>query len=339
MNKQFDVFAIGNAIMDLQLKIDEQAIETLGLRKGTMRLVDLAQQRALLEFARARVVYHSSGGSAANSIITVAQLGGRAAFAGLLGDDEFGKFYVSEMENLGITLHNPLQRGCATGTSVILVTPDSERTMNTHLGVNEFFSAEHLNEQALADSSWLYIEGYLFHSPAGRLAIDRALEIAHRANVRVALSFSDVSVVEPCAEPLRAAVAQSDLIFANIEEARIIAGGATKQETVANLLQLAPSVVVTLGREGALVSFAGEHAEIPGFPVPAVDTTGAGDVFAGAFLYAITHDSTAADAGRLACFLASRVVTQLGARLKGDVKEFVKESGLMPPHVTKGARS
>lgn len=330
MEKQFDVFGIGNAIMDLQLRVDEEAIATLNLRKGTMRLLELTDQRELLDYAQAKVVYHSSGGSAANSIITVAQLTGRAAFGCLLGDDEFGRCYASEMENLNIRLFNTLQRGCATGTSVIFITPDSERTMNTHLGVNTLFSAEHIDEEALAASTWLYIEGYLFHSPKGRLAINRALEISRRSSVKVALSFSDLSVVEPCADALRNALTQCDLLFCNYEEARAFTGGETESDTFSRLTKLIPSAIITRGKEGAMVAYEGHTFTVPGFPVTPVDTTGAGDVFAGAFLYGITHNYTAESATKLACYLASRVVAQLGARLKSDIQKLIKESGAGP---------
>ncbi len=326
MNKTFDVYGMGNALVDVQFQVGEQALHDLELDKGGMRLVDTAQQNVLLDYCRHLSAHRASGGSAANSMIALAQLGGRAAYGCLVGDDELGRFYFDEMQSLGVHLHTPPVSGQPTGTCIILITPDAERTMNTALGASGVFAVEHVTEDALKQATWLYLEGYLFSTPGGQAAARRALELARKHQVKVSLTFSDRFIVETFGDVLRAAVAECDLIFTNQQEAGAYVGEERAEAIFPRLQDSAPNVVMTRSEKGAWGHFDGTVFRIPAVPVHALDATGAGDMFAGAFLYAITHGYTAEDAARLACRLSSKVVSQLGPRLHGDVTALLRNS-------------
>lgn len=326
MNTTFDVYGMGNALVDVQFQVGEQALHDLDLDKGGMRLVDTAQQNILLDYCRHLSAHRASGGSAANSMIALAQLGGRAAYGCLVGDDELGRFYFDEMQSLGVHLHTPPVSGQPTGTCIILITPDAERTMNTSLGASGVFAVEHVTEDVLKQATWLYLEGYLFSTPGGQAAAHRALELARKHRVKVSLTCSDRFIVEACGDALRAAVAECDLVFANQQEAGAYVGQERAEAIFPRFQDSAPNVVMTRGDQGAWGTFGGTTFQVPAVPVQALDATGAGDMFAGAFLYAITHGYTAEDAARLACRLSSRVVSQLGPRLHGDVTALLRNS-------------
>lgn len=325
MSKKFDVYGIGNALVDVQFQVTEQALQDLGLAKGGMQLADTAEQNTVLEYCNSLPPHRASGGSAANSMIAIAQLGGRAAYGCLVGDDELGRFYFDEMQSLGVALHTPPLGGEQTGTCVILITPDAERTMNTHLGASGIFHVEHVTEDALKQATWLYIEGYLFSTDGGREAIRQAIGLAKKHNVNISLTFSDRFIVEVFGDALRAAVAECDLVFANEQEASAYVG----REKTADIFPLfqdsAPNVVMTRSEKGVWGKVGGTSFQVDAFPVQAIDATGAGDMFAGAFLYALTHKYPAEDAARLSCFLSSKIVSQLGARLHGDVRALMQE--------------
>ena len=320
MNKKFDVYGMGNALVDVQFQVSEQALQDLGLDKGGMRLVDTTQQNSLLDYCKRLSAHRASGGSAANSMIAIAQLGGQAAYGCLVGDDELGRFYFDEMQSLGVRLHTPPISGQPTGTCIILITPDAERTMNTSLGASGVFAVEHVTEDALKQAAWLYLEGYLFSTPGGRAAVQWAIELAKKHQVKISLTFSDRFIVEAFGDALRATVAACDLIFANEQEAGAYVGKERAEDIFPLFQDSAPNVVMTRSEKGVWGNFGGTPFQVAAVPTQALDATGAGDMFAGAFLYAITHNYTTEDAAHLACLLSSKVVSQLGPRLHGDVK-------------------
>ncbi len=320
--RDFDVYGLGNALLDLQVNVAEQDLDTFGLEKGGMTLIDTDQRRGILDHFENP--HRASGGSAANTMIAISQLGGSAAFSFLVGDDAHGKHYTDEMEALGIAVHTAPVPDGATGTCVILITPDAERTMTTTLGVSAEFGPGNVSEELLARSEWIYVEGYLFSTESGQAAVRRAIEYAKLHDTRVAVTFSDAFIVEMFGEPLRSAVADADLIFANEVEARAFTGKDEEGEVFGALRGVAPSVIMTLHDRGARANFQGEDLFFDPFKVDAVDETGAGDMFAGGILYGITNNHTPPEAGRLASFLASRVVSQLGPRLQHDVRELVR---------------
>lgn len=328
MSRKFQVYGIGNGIVDLQMRVNDDTIEQFALTKGEMRLVDLNSQNRLLMHARG-IAHRASGGSAANTMIGLVQLGAKAAFSCLLGDDEYGHFYCDEMRALGVHIEAPFSKAEPTGTCVVLITPDAERTMNTHLAASAGFGSEHVNEALIRDSEWLYVEGYLFSSESGQEAVRKALRIAKEAGTKVAVTFSDGFIVEVFGDSLRAAVKQADLIFANINEARKFTGETDDEKVFAKLRTAAPNVVMTRSEKGVWLNVNDQETRLPAFAVKAVDDTGAGDMFAGGFLYGLTSKQSPETSAKIACFLASRVVSQLGPRLMGNVKSLLAENKII----------
>jgi sugar/nucleoside kinase (ribokinase family) len=319
--KSLDVFGVCNGIVDIFSDISETEFSSLGFEKGTMRLVEVNDQHSLLKKVGASNPIMRSGGSVANSMITVAQLGGKSAVCCHLADDEYGRFYRDECTSLGIQVPVPLAKNGATGTCVVLLTPDAERTMRTSLGACTHLAPEHIDPKGIADSKWLFIEGYVFsNSDAGRGAIKEALRVAKESDTKVAITCSDAWIVNGFGEHLNEALKHAHLIFANEEESAALSGTRDVIGAGKNLKDRFPHVVLTAGPRGAYIWWEGEELHVPAFPCEPRDLTGAGDTFAGAFLYGITRGLKPQDAAHRACFLARHVIGQVGARLTGDVK-------------------
>jgi len=312
---KLDAYGIGNAIVDLQAKVEEEVITRLGLEKGSMQLVDTDRQAKLVGAISGTKIYQSSGGAAANSMIAIAQLGGQVAYGCIVGDDERGDFYLEEMRELGITIKNKPIAGLPTGTSLVLVTPDGERTMNTHLGATSGFSSEHVNTDLLSGAKWLFIEGYLFASESGQKAITTAIETDKKNGVKIVVTLGDTFVPEVFSGPVNQAIASADLLIANAGEIKALTKEDNEAKAFQALKEHCRNSVMTLSERGAWIHWDGEELEVPASPTTVVDATGAGDMFAGAFLYAITKNKTPLEAAKLGCLMASKVVGQLGARL------------------------
>lgn len=328
MHPQFNVYGIGNAIMDLQYKVNDADISRLGLSKSHMRLVTLEEQSRLLQEFVAQRINQASGGSAANTMIALAQLGGRGAYGCAVGDDAIGQAYLSELKELAIEVTTSPRKSQASGTCVVLITPDAERTMNTHLGASAEFSIADISEKHIQDSEWLFVEGYLFSTPNGRQAVEKAIEYAKIAGTKIAVTLSDAFIVNEFRQAVEHAVATADLIFANVNETKALTGESEERLAFKKLRERVPNLVMTMSERGATVSYGGAEKQIAPVPAQAVDDTGAGDVFAGGFLYGITHGLDGEVAGKLGCLLGSTVVSQLGARLSGDVRLLAKRNGI-----------
>ncbi len=327
MTKELQICGLGNAIVDIFLEVSEEEFASLGFEKGGMRLVDHDEQKALLERYRSREPRLVSGGSVANSIIAFSQLGGQAAFIGCVGDDRYGLFYAGEMEELGIELGNPVIVNEGTGTCLCLITPDAERTMRTSLAVSSHLAAKHVNSGPVAQSDWLFIEGYVFANPdTGQTAIREAIRIAKDNGTKVAVTCSDAFIVNVFGDALREALKDTDLFFCNESEAAAVTGADTAEGAFRKLTETLPSVVVTNGPNGAYVKHGNVDTHVPAYPTTPKDLTGAGDMFAGSFLYGITHGVPADKAARGAAFLSHKVISQIGARLHHGTRQFWDES-------------
>jgi sugar/nucleoside kinase (ribokinase family) len=323
MSKEFDVCGLGNALVDILLELTDEEFAALGFEKGTMRLVEPAEQKDLLGRFRDHEPRLVSGGSVANSIIACSQLGGRAAFIGCVGDDRYGLHYTDEFEQLSIDFCTQPLVGETTGTCISIITPDAERTMRTSLAVSSHLAARHVPAERIAASHWLFIEGYVFANPhTGQHAIKEALRVAKASGVKIAVTCSEAFVPQVFAEPFHQALAAADLLFCNAVEATAVAGGSTAAEAFGKLKSLVPACVVTDGPNGAFIRFGGEEHHVAAFPCEPKDLTGAGDMFAGAFLYGITHDVPPAKAARAANYLSMKVITQIGARLHHGTRSF-----------------
>jgi sugar/nucleoside kinase (ribokinase family) len=324
--KTFQLCGLGNAIVDIFVEVSEAEFGTLGFERGTMVLVDITEQRGLLDAYQKQDPRLVSGGSVANSVIAFSQLGGQAGFIGCVGDDRYGLFYAGEFEELGIDIGNPIIVNESTGTSVCIITPDAERTMRTCLGVASHLSARHVDEARIKNSEWLFIEGYVFANPeTGQTAIREAVALAKKHGTKIAITCSDAFVANVFGAALHDALQHAELFFCNESEACAVTGASTAEEAFEKLQSKVPSAVVTNGPHGAFVRHAGIEAHVPAVPTDPKDLTGAGDMFAGAFLYGITHGVAPDAAARAASFLAHKVISQVGARLHSGTRQFWDE--------------
>jgi sugar/nucleoside kinase (ribokinase family) len=250
-------------------------------------------------------------------------LGGSTAFIGCVGDDRYGLFYKAEFEQLGIDFGNPVVAGASTGTCIAIITPDAERTMRTSLAVSSHLAARHVDEERIRNAEWLFIEGYVFANPeTGQGAIREALRQAKKHGVKVAVTCSEAFVVNIFGNAFFEALGQTDLLFCNAVEACAVTKAQTAEEAFAKLKAMVPSAVVTDGPDGAFVRHGGVEAHIPAYSCRPKDLTGAGDMFAGSFLYGITHGVPPDRAARAGCFLAMKVISQIGARLHHGTRQF-----------------
>ncbi|NOX55142.1 MAG: adenosine kinase [Planctomycetes bacterium] len=311
----FDVYGIGNSLVDIQAQITDDVLERLGFRKGAMTLVDEETQQRVLGALEGRSINRCAGGSAANTVIAVAQFGGTAAYAGKVGRDPLGEFFLKDMREAGVVINVPPGER-VTGTCVVLITEDAQRTMLTHLGISADLDPDDVDEQILQDSRYLYVEGYLFTADAPKAAAHKAIDLAKKHQVAVALTASDPWLVEQMRdefwELIRGPV---DLLFCNLDEAQSLTGKKTPLDCAQAIHQHAANVALTLGKDGSLLLHDGQVTPIEGVEVNAIDTTGAGDMYAAGLLYGLSHGLSWRQAGRLASHAAARVVCQLGARL------------------------
>lgn len=325
--KRLDVCGMGNGLVDILVRVSDKEFESLGFERATTRMTDSAEQAAVLEQLKHHDALVASGGSVANSVIAVAQLGGKAAYMGCLGDDRYGTHFEGELESLGVEIANHLIASQSTGTVACLITPDGERTMRFNLGVAAHLSPDYVNEAVIAQSKWLFVEGFLFSNPGkGQDAIRHAVDLARRHGCKIAVTFSESWVVNTFGDALREIVQQSDLVFANEAEACTFTGAADAKAAFQKLSAQIPSVVVTAGPAGAFVSHEGSQQHIPAFPCNPVDLTGAGDMLAGAFLYGLTNGFSAKDAARAGCFLCREVITRVGPRLSSGTRDYWEQA-------------
>ena len=317
--KKYKAYGIGAALVDTEIKVQDAELAKMNVEKGLMTLVDEARRSELLDHLEGHLVKasHASGGSAGNSMIATAQFGGPTFMSCKVANDSDGDIYIADLEAAGVD--HCFKGDRATGTTgkcLVLITPDAERSMNTFLGISETFSTEQLDEEAIAASEYVYIEGYLVTSPTGRAAAVKTREVAEAAGVKTALSFSDPGMVEFFRDGIAEIIGNRlDLVFCNEDEALGWAQSDNLDVAIEKIKEVAETFVITRGGEGALTFDGQELAEIPPHKVEAVDTNGAGDMFAGAFLYAITRGEDYPSAGRFASLAAGKVVANYGPRL------------------------
>ena len=315
--KKYAVYGIGNALVDMEFSVEDGFLQEMNVEKGLMTLVDEERQSELLSMLRKAHGTRACGGSAANTIIAVSQLGGKSFYSCKVADDEMGHFYVGDLTEAGVdtNLRECLCPGI-TGKCLVMVTPDAERTMNTFLGITGAFSKAELVEAGIAESEYLYSEGYLVTSDTARPAVVEARRMAEKHGVKTAISFSDPSMVKYFKPGLEEILGGGvELLFCNEAEAKLFADTDSLETAADRLRQVARTFAVTLGARGALICDGDRCFTVDSHPVRAVDTNGAGDMFAGAFLYALTHGYSHEQAAELACLAASRVVQSFGPRL------------------------
>ena len=316
---KYDVYGIGNAIVDIVTEVEHDFFEKNEVEKGVMTLVDEKRQQHLMKAIDMKRSKMSGGGSAGNTVVALSQFGGKGFYSCLVGQDEMGKFFLEDLKRNGVDT-NLKYENCPPGDSgrcLVMTSPDAQRTMNTFLGVSSHFSPDHIDEGAIKQSSHVYLEGYLVASPKGLEAMKATKKIAEKNRIEVALTFSDASMVKYFSKQMEEIVGASvDLLFCNEEEAMIFTGTDSTNEAREKLKQVAKRFAITLGANGALIYDGDTFIQIEPYKVHAVDTNGAGDMFAGAFMYGITHHHSYAEAGKLASLASSKVVNQFGPRLE-----------------------
>lgn len=317
--KKYDVVGVGNALVDIEFKVSDKFFEDNQVEKGLMTLVDEERQNSLMSVINTEEAKKQCGGSAANTVIAVSQFGGKSYYCCKVANDELGYFYLQDLADSGVDNNlqaDKLQEGI-TGKCLVMVTDDSERTMNTFLGITQNFSTTEVNEAAIKDSKYLFIEGYLVTSPNGKEAMMHAKKIAEEAGTKVALTFSDPAMVKYFKDAFEDVIGPSvDLLFANEEEAMLFTGKETLAEAREEMKKAAKHFVITQGKNGAMIFDGDTFIDIEPYKTVAIDSNGAGDMFAGAFMYGITNGHSYASSGKLASMASSRVVSQFGPRLK-----------------------
>lgn len=327
-SKPIDVFGVGNALVDILALVDDDFIRERALARGAMTLVDSEKQGGLLRDLEHTSLQLRSGGSAANTMIAIAQSGGSGFYSGKVSRDTNGEFYRQDLLAAGIhfDVHPAPETSGSTGTCVVLTTPDAERTMCTHLGVSTTLAATDIDAERLNRCKYSYIEGYLWDAPDPRQASIETMELSKRDGVRVSFTFSDSFLVNRFADDFRKVVSDyCDVLFCNADEARRFCEEESLEACARSLGELVDLAFVTDGANGCLVVENKQIDRVPGFPVQAIDTVGAGDAFAGGALFGLARGFSAKAAARWGNYLASRVVTVRGPRLEESQAERVGE--------------
>ncbi len=332
----YHLYAIGNALVDTEYEVSDAELQAMGVDKGHMTLIDAPRRAELLHHTQGRHARRTGGGSAGNTVVALAQLGGHAFYSCRVADDELGAFYAADLEQNRVASnlsHTRAPHG-QTGSCLVLVTPDAERSMCTFLGATAELEASALHPQDIARSRVYYMEGYLAASPTGLQAALEGKRIARQAGAALALTLSDVSMIRFCRAGLDAmAEGGLDYLFCNEEEAQVWTGLQDMVEVAAAIASLARVVCITRGSKGSLVLEGGAITAVPAPAIRAVDSNGAGDMFAGALLYAASHGYPHDQAALLANRCAAAVVSQHGNRLKPEQllalrAEFEREVGV-----------
>ena len=317
--KTYDVYGIGAALVDIEFKVDDSFLLQNQVDKGLMTLVDEDRQYQLIANlgSHSQLVKRSCGGSACNTIVAASGFGAKAFYAGKVASDEEGVFFVKDLNTAGVDFHEVENTSGITGKCLVMITDDAERTMNTYLGVNVDLTSKEIDTQALANAQWLYIEGYLVTDPQRTQVAVEAMSFAKQHGVKTSLSLSDPFVVQVFSEQLKNVIGDGmDLLFCNEDEAISFTGRATVDQAAEALKDCAKSFVITRGAEGSLTYDGNQTTLVPGVKTREINSNGAGDMFAGAFLYAISVGHDYVLAAQFANAAAARVVSQFGPRIE-----------------------
>jgi adenosine kinase len=327
---RYDVLGIGNAIVDVIARAEDDFLVAQGMHKGAMTLIDEARAAAIYDAMGPAT--ESSGGSAANTIVGVASFGARAAFVGKVKDDELGRAFIHDIRAARVAFDvKPASKGPSTARSYIMVTPDGERTMNTYLGAAQHLGPDDIDEAAIASAAVTYLEGYLWDPPLAKEAFVKAAAVAHKHERQVALTLSDAFCVDRYRAEFLDLIKQGivDILFANEHELHSLYQTADFDTGLRALQQDARLAVVTRSAKGCVV-VSGEGLEaVNAVPVEqVVDVTGAGDLFAAGFLVGLAREQDLRDAARLGALAAAEVIQHVGARPAVSLKALAAENGL-----------
>ena len=317
---KYDLLAIGNALVDIEVRVDDEFIKKNSLTKGGMTLSSIESQQKILNALKKFSTKMSSGGSAANTVHGFSVLGGKTYYLGRVADDFHGQHYAKDMQSCGVAFSETRNETSNTGTCVVLVTPDSERTMLTHLGASSSLHPDNVDEKIIEDSGMVYIEGYLWTSDETRNAAEKLATVAKNNKTPVAFTLSDAFVVNSFKDQIINFIrSRVDILFCNDVEAKAMAETDDIQEAFEVLKKMVNRVFVTRGRDGSWASSPIEEKVTVGvFPTNAIDTTGAGDLFAAGALYGIAKNYSLKESAIIGSYCASKVVSHMGGRMPVD---------------------
>ena len=330
--KRIQVTGIGNALVDVLGRVGDDFLAENDVEKGIMTLIDTG--RAAQLYGRMGPAQEISGGSAANTIAGFGMLGGRAAYVGKVKDDQLGAIFAHDIQSLGVTYETPkaakTMEGEETGRCIVLVTPDGERSMSTYLGVSAYLGPDDIDDAAIADSEWIYLEGYRFDGADGKAAFRKAVAAAKAAGTKVALTVSDPFCIERHREDFAEMIREDvDLLFANEAEIKSL----YQTEDLSAALKRAQAEVeltaCTVSEKGCHVVTGDDIRDVPATRMPMVDATGAGDLFASGFLWGLVEGRDVAACGRMGCLAAGEVISHIGARPQQDLKALFRADGLI----------
>lgn len=327
--RKYDVFGMGNALVDCVCLVTDRFLIDNKIEKGLMTLVEKDKQKTIIDKIRNSNPFIQSGGSVTNSVYTLSQLGGSSFLSFLISDDEYGNLFLDDIRKSNVfTADKNYYFGPGmTGSCLVLTTPDAERTMNTCLAVSSNYSIDNVSFEDLSLSKYLYIEGYLVTSDKAVDAIEKSISYCRENDIKIALTFSDLSMVKYFKTKFDQILDQKiDLLFCNRDEAIMYSGKKNFDECCKYLLNISEIVVITDGKKGSLILTENKKIKIKPHKVNAIDTVGAGDTYAGAFLYGINNGMSLEQSGNLASLLSSKVVTKLGPRLEKDIIDDIKLS-------------
>jgi sugar/nucleoside kinase (ribokinase family) len=327
---RYDVVGIGNAIVDIIGRCDEAFLNRVGAAKGSMRLVDDAEVSRLYSDMGPGV--EISGGSAANTIAGIASFGGRPAFIGTIADDDFGRIFVHDIRSIGVTFTAPpVANSAPTSRSLILVTPDGERTMNTFLGISTHLTEKQLDLNLIRDSAILYLEGYLFDQPDAKRAFHLAAQSAKQAGRKVALTLSDGFCVDRHRDEfLRLIRSDIDILFANESEIKSLYQTESFEFAAEKARNDVAVAILTRSAKGSVIFAEGRAVQVSAESIPElVDTTGAGDLYAAGFLFGYEQKIPLENCGRLASLAAGEIISHIGARPAVSLRQLAIDRGLI----------
>ena len=314
------VYGIGNPLIDVLVSVSDDELKNLGLYKGTMNLITLDKRLDLTEFIKTKKPSFSCGGSCPNTVITLSALGVETTLAGKVGTDEYGTIYRDRLQALGVHDNLAVSQANVTGSSIILITPDSERTMNTYLGANRDFCPDDVIESEVAKADFFQFTGYMWDTQNQMEAIRKTLDIARRNNVVVSFDIADPFAVGRYHDAFLELIEKHcDIVFANKEEARMLFDNYDPYECCKSMGKLCETAVVKNGKKGSFISHRRRIYEIPvQGPETPVDTTGAGDTYAAGFLYGLCNGMDVEKSGNVASALAGQIIKQVGAQFSEE---------------------
>lgn len=321
--RELKALAICNVLKDLIIQVSDQELQALGLTKGMMHLVSEDEQHKLLNHFADREKTVEMGGSGANMIRTLATLGEKVSQAGMVGQDEYGELCMERVKELGIKNNIQQHAQGSTGTSIILVSPDGERTMHTCLGSSRAYTTRDIPEADIAASEYLIVTGYQWDTENQIQAIKHAIEIAKLNHTKIVFDLSDPFCVDRHRETFLTLLDSSiDVVFANKKEAEMLTGKGP-EESLADLSKLSDVVVVKCGSKGSWIQSGAEKVFVPCNEVTVVDTTAAGDMYAGGFMFGLLNQKSLEDCGKIANFCAEAVIQNIGARIPDNLQDLL----------------